>query len=306
MIKLLLLSGFLGAGKTTLMTNILNSFAQEKVGVIINEFGEAGVDGTLLTRDGIKMQELNNGSIFCACLKQSFLQSLIDMSRQDISHLFIEPSGLADPSDMGKILDTIKPMLDAEYDYRGVVSVIDAETFPRLSQVLPALVRQVEYCGAAIINKADLVDAARIEELTQMISDLNPDCEIIVTSFCRFDIAALCERLCIANQDARESTNTPETRLYSTVLKPVHGGNICIDALRRFVQELSTHTYRIKGFLPVDGGVVAVSAVGSVINIEDWTTPPPNLGLVVISAIGISIVSKITTALETSGLELNL
>lgn len=300
MIKLLLLTGFLGSGKTTLMTNILGSFSGEKTGMIINEFGAAGVDGALLARDGVKMEELNNGSIFCACIKANFLQSLIEMSKQDISYLFIEPSGIADPSEMGQILETAAPKLEKAYEYLGLVCVVDAETFPKLSAVLPALKRQVEYCGAAVINKADLVGESRLEEVTRMVSEINPRCEIIVTSHCRLDARALAERISPADKAALDSTNTPEARPYSVVLKPHENGGVPVDALREFIEKLLPHVYRIKGFLPGEsaGGVIEVSAVGSVINIEPWTGGDAAYGLVVISAVGIKIISRITDALN--------
>ena len=296
MIKLLLLTGFLGSGKTTLMTNILDSYSDEKIGVIINEFGETGVDGTLLGRGGIKMTELNNGSIFCACIKANFLQSLIDMSKLDISYLFIEPSGIADPSEMSQILETVAPQLGQDYDYRGVVCIVDAENFPKLSTVLPALKRQVEYCGAAIINKADLVDERRLKEIEQLINEINPNCEIIVTSYCQLDARALAERLAPSDTSAKDTTNTPEARPCSFVLKPQ--GSVPVEAVRAFVEKLSPYAYRIKGFLPSDGGAIAVSAVGGVNNIDPWTGDTPSLGLVIISSVGISIISRITEALE--------
>ncbi|MCL2362649.1 MAG: GTP-binding protein [Defluviitaleaceae bacterium] len=295
MIKLILLSGFLGAGKTTLMTNILTNFSNKKVGLIVNEFGETGVDGPLLAKTGVQMTELNNGSIFCACIKDHFLRSLIDMSNMNISYLFIEPTGLADPSEMDKILETIGPMLGKGYDYRGVVCVVDAETFPKLSKVLPALTRQVEYSGAAIINKADLVDEAQIEAIAAQITELNPNCEIIVTSHCQLDVKSLIERLAPADKVSQDSTNTPETRLYSTVLKPK--GPVPVEPLRQFVEKLSANAYRIKGFLPADNGIIAVNAVGGVINIDQWKEENPPIGLVVISAIGVSIISRITEAM---------
>lgn len=296
MVRLLLLSGFLGAGKTTLMTNILDSFADEKIGVIINEFGETGVDGKLLAREGVSMTELSNGSIFCSCIKESFLKSLIDMSKQDITHLFIEPSGLADPSEMDNILQTITPMLDKIYDYRGVVCVIDAENYLKLSDVLPALIRQVEYCSAAVINKADLVDENRLDAIARRINELNPSCEIIITSYCNFDIYALAARLSPVDKAAMPSTNTPESRPCSFVLKP--RGDVPVDAIRAFTEELLPHAYRIKGFLPTTNGVITVSAVGGVINIAPWTGDAPAYGLVIISAVGISIISRITDALK--------
>ena len=304
MIKLLLLTGFLGSGKTTLMTNILNSFSNEKVGMIVNEFGKTGVDGTLLAKDGVQMTELNNGSIFCACIKANFLQSLIDMSKQDISYLFIEPSGIADPSEMSRILEDIAPKLGQSYDYRGVVCVVDAETFLKLATVLPALKRQVEYCGAAIINKADLVDESRLEEIARLINEINPNCEIIVTSYCQLDARALAENNLPVDIAAKDSTNTPEMRPCSFVLKSQ--GDVAVDELRKFVEKLLPDCYRIKGFLSVNDGIVEVSAVGGIVNIEPWAGDMPELGLVVISAVGISIMSRINDALNACGLQENL
>ena len=98
MIKLILLTGFLGTGKTTLLKQLLSEFKDEKIGVIVNEFGQINIDGTLVEKEGVKMTELTNGSIFCACIKDNFVNSLIALSKEDISYFFIEASGLADPA----------------------------------------------------------------------------------------------------------------------------------------------------------------------------------------------------------------
>ena len=102
MIQIVLLSGFLGAGKTTLMQRLLDTYKDHKIGVIINEFGEINIDAKLVSREGIDIAELSNGSIFCACIKDKFVDGLIAMSKTDIEYLFIEASGLADPSNMGE------------------------------------------------------------------------------------------------------------------------------------------------------------------------------------------------------------
>jgi len=298
---LILLTGFLGAGKTTLLGNILDGFAEEKVGVIVNEFSDTGVDGTLLARDGVKMAELTNGSIFCACIKANFLNGLVEMSRQDISYLFIEASGLADPSEMPRILEAVAPSTYRAFVYKGAICVVDPETFPELSEVLPALVRQAEYCSIAVINKADLADENRISLTARIISEINPGCEIIVTSFCRLDTRALTDRLAPAGKAALESTNTVESRPKSVVLK-AHD-EIPIDGLRKFIDSLSPHTYRIKGFLPTDQGTVSVNAVGAQVGVTAWVGDTPAYRLVVISSVGISIISRITRALTDAQLK---
>ena len=92
MSKLVLLTGFLGAGKTTFLNHVLQEFSQEKIGLIVNEFSGTGVDGALIRHDipGASMIELNNGSIFCACIKDSFVDSLIDLAGRNLDYVFVE------------------------------------------------------------------------------------------------------------------------------------------------------------------------------------------------------------------------
>ncbi len=104
-INLYLLTGFLGSGKTTLLTNILEDLSEEKVGVIQNEFGRISIDGEIIKKDGIEIVEINRGSIFCSCLKLSFAHAMIEMADKGLKYLFVESSGLADPSNIGEILD---------------------------------------------------------------------------------------------------------------------------------------------------------------------------------------------------------
>ena len=74
--QLYVLTGFLGSGKTTILLKLLDSLKGKKVGIIQNEFGKLGIDGTILRNDDIQMVEINRGSIFCSCLKLSFVQAL--------------------------------------------------------------------------------------------------------------------------------------------------------------------------------------------------------------------------------------
>ena len=89
-IDLYLLTGFLGAGKTTFLRNILEDLSHEKVGVIMNEFGKIGIDGDIIRKDGLQLTEINRGSIFCSCLKLNFAQAMIDMADRDIKYLFVD------------------------------------------------------------------------------------------------------------------------------------------------------------------------------------------------------------------------
>ena len=88
-----------------MMQEILTAYSDKKTGVIVNEFGEINIDAKLIQKDGVQMAELSNGSIFCACIKDKFVDSLIELSYKDLDYLFIEASGLADPANMNQILE---------------------------------------------------------------------------------------------------------------------------------------------------------------------------------------------------------
>ena len=105
--KLYLLTGFLGSGKTTLLLEMLKRLDNKKIGVIQNEIGKISIDGEILRNDDIQMVELNRGSIFCSCLKLNFVQALADMAEKDFEYLFVESSGIGDPSNLDEILKAV-------------------------------------------------------------------------------------------------------------------------------------------------------------------------------------------------------
>ena len=86
---LYVLTGFLGAGKTSFLLNILDNVKDKKIGIIQNEFGKINVDGEIIRRNGIEMTEISRGSIFCSCLKLSFVQALAEMSTKDLDYVFV-------------------------------------------------------------------------------------------------------------------------------------------------------------------------------------------------------------------------
>lgn len=298
MIQLVLLTGFLGAGKTTLMASILEDYRDTKIGVIINEFGKINIDARLIEKDGIELSELSNGSIFCACIKDKFIDSLIALSKTDIDYLFIEASGLADPANMPQILKGIEPKTGTPYHYRGALCVIDGENFLEMADLLPALHRQVEYGDAMILNKADLIDENTIVDISEQVHRINPDTHIYITSYCRVDIRAIVEDMESLEKEGRETTNTFESRPNTLILTAEAA--IGKEELVRFLEEIAPHTYRIKGFSQTDQGPLEISCVGRHVHLNPWHADVSGSQIVIISSVGIRIMSVITAALENN------
>jgi len=294
MIQIYLLTGFLGAGITTLLQSLLSSYQDKKIGVIINEFGKINIDARLIEMDGIEMAELSNGSIFCACIKDKFVDSLIEMSSRDLEFLFIEASGLADPANMAQILEGIRPYTAGEYLLRGSVCVIDGKNFLDMVEMLPALENQVAYANVVILNKFDLIDDETEQEIRKTVAEINPDVQVYPASYCRVDIREITDSFSVSVKEAGISTNTYESRPNSFILQA--DGQIKLDELNSFLQELAPDSYRIKGFADTDRGPVEISAVGNDITLSSWKDIVERTEIVVISAIGIKMLSNILEA----------
>lgn len=289
-----LLTGFLGAGKTTLLKSLLQSYEKHKIGVIVNEFGEIDVDAKLVEKAGISMAELTNGSIFCACIQDKFVESLIEMCNADIEYLFIEASGLADPANMGQIFEGVKNKIKGDCSLRGSICVLDGQTFLDLFEILPALEYQTSYASAVIINKSDLIDADEIIAISEKIDEVNPGVAQYVTSYCKIDIKEVADNLQATTKESRETSNTYETRPNSFVLKA--GGEISYDGLKEFLEDIAASTYRIKGFALTDKGNVEVSTVIRNINLNPWGKDIESTEIVAISSVGIKLLSQIVAA----------
>jgi len=183
-INLYVLTGFLGSGKTTVLLRLLDVLKGNKVGVIQNEFGKLGIDGTILKRDNIEMVEINRGSIFCSCLKISFAQALAEMSKQDLEYVFVESSGLADPSNIEEILKGVKVLSpETTYDLKGVLCLIDGMNFREQLEDLETVNRQLKHCHMAIINKVDLIEEEELKNVIKEVRLVNPKCDIETCSY---------------------------------------------------------------------------------------------------------------------------
>ena len=295
MIRLIMLTGFLGAGKTTLLQKIIEDYSDSRIGVLINEFGAVSIDSELVEGDGIDMTELSNGSIFCACLKDKFVEALVELSGKDIEYLFIEASGLADPANMEDILKGLEEHLVRRYDYVHSVCVVDSTSYPDLIEVLESLDHQVVFSDIIILNKADLVSEDVIGDIRSDIYDRNPDAYVQEASYCDVSIRELIDAPSGLMGRAGETTNTFESRPQTLVLR---GRSIVpIGELEPFIKEIAPSTYRIKGFLETDKGPVRLDCVGEKILIEPWERELKEAKVVVISSVGIRIVSVITSAM---------
>ena len=298
-IELNLITGFLGAGKTTLLQNLLKHCQKDNTGLIINDFGPVNIDSRILGSSFKKVVELNNGSMFCSCLNDQFIRSLIEITSLKVSKLYIEASGLADPSGMTRALQIVMQKTGAMFDYTGSICIIDASTFMDLFDCLPVIKKQLEFGRIILINRIDLVDEKTVDNISDIISKVNQDARIIKTSYCRINHSDLLDnRKSCPNVPPSEYRvlNTPDSRPWTVMLK----GNLSIPMiqLKKFLGEIFESTYRIKGFSETSDGIFEINVSGKHIQITQWPYQHTGTELVIISAIGPNVMKLISDSLE--------
>ncbi len=261
-----LLSGFLGSGKTTLLQRMLQTFSDKKIGVLINEFGSIGVDGSLIDPEGIQLVEINNGSIFCSCLKGNFIQTLIEFSKLDIDVLFIENSGMADPSNVHQILDELTGKMVRPLLYKGAVCMVDAVTFLKYSKVLTPVQNQVASSNFIIINKIDLVNEETLIEIRKRVKEFNPKAFMTQTMFAQIPME-LFDTYLTDSGYVGETSNKDYNRpaVYS-----VEGDGIYQKSeIESFIRAISDFVLRIKGFVRQENGWLQVDGVGDYVEFTE-------------------------------------
>ena len=185
--KIDIISGFLGAGKTTLIKKLLkDAFQGEQVVLIENEFGEIGIDGGFLKEAGIQIREMNSGCICCS-LVGDFGASLKEViSKYHPDRILIEPSGV------GKLSDVIKAVQGVEEEtglvLNSYTTVVDAKKCKMyMGNFGEFFNNQVEYAGAIIMSRTDIVDEAKAQASLELLREINTKAAIITTPIEKLD-----------------------------------------------------------------------------------------------------------------------
>ena len=292
--ELYVLTGFLGAGKTSFLLNILDNIKDKKIGIIQNEFGKINVDGEIVRRNGIEMTEISRGSIFCSCLKLSFVQALAEMSKKDLDYVFVESSGLADPSNIEEILNAVSIMAGDSYIFKGVICLIDGVNFPKQVKDVETVDRQLAHCNLAVINKVDLLDLSELEEVKNIVRGVNPICMISTASYGKTDLSFLSEDLTSLKwAEYEDSLNTVDNKPKTISLET--GEILSKEILTNFLKKVLPDCYRIKGFFKLEDGWQQVDVVEELIDYK-LTSEHEISELVFLSKTGPQIIRTIDKA----------
>lgn len=195
MTKIDIVSGFLGAGKTTLIKKLLKeALAGTKVVLIENEFGQIGIDGGFLKESGIEIKEMNSGCICCS-LVGDFGTSLVEvLETYHPERILIEPSGVGKLSDVMKAVENVKA--GGETHLNSAVAVVDASKCKMyMKNFGEFFINQIEYAGTIILSRTGSMKQEKIEEAVALIRQHNEKAAVITTPWEELEGAKILETI---------------------------------------------------------------------------------------------------------------
>ncbi|EKO1911436.1 GTP-binding protein [Clostridium botulinum] len=274
MIKVNLISGFLGAGKTTLIKKILGNVKEEKVIIIENEFGEVAIDGDLIKKEGFDVFELRSGCI-CCMMKQDFedsLQKVIEEYKPD--RIIIEPTGISSLSQLLDILE--KDNFKDRININSVITVVDGTSYLEEKDAFGEFyMDQVKNAKTLMVSKTQIVDKSTLKEVKESLREFNEKARIITLPFEEFnkeyilnfldrDLLKDMERepveVVISTEDGFESLGVKTNKIFET------------KEINAIISKLFTGEYgnviRIKGFLKGKEEIIQINCTKKVHDIE--------------------------------------
>ncbi|HEY9296360.1 MAG TPA: GTP-binding protein [Phormidium sp.] len=256
------LTGYLGAGKTTLLNRILTHEHGKKVAVIVNEFGEVGIDNQLIIDADEEIFEMNNGCI-CCTVRGDLIRIIGNLMkrRNKFDHLVIETTGLADPAPVIQTFFVDEDIRD-KISLDAVVTVVDAKHIWQHWESDEAQ-EQIAFADVILLNKTDLVSSEQLEELEKRIRAMNAIAKIYRTQNSELEMDALLgvnafdlnRALEIDPQFLSENAHEHDETVGSIAI--IESGALDEEKLNNWISDLlrtkGTDIFRMKGILNIAG-----------------------------------------------------
>jgi G3E family GTPase len=256
------LTGYLGAGKTTLLNHILTHEHGKKVAVIVNEFGEVGIDNQLVINTDEEIFEMNNGCI-CCTVRGDLIRIIGNLMRRrdKFDHLVIETTGLADPA---PVIQTffVDEDVQTQASLDAVVTVVDAKHIWQHWEADEAQ-EQIAFADVILLNKVDLVEPAQLDELEQLIRSMNAMAKIYRTHDAQVEMDAILgvgafdldRALEVDPEFLSETAHEHDQTVGSVAI--AESGSLDLQKLNTWLSELlrtqGPDIFRMKGILNIDG-----------------------------------------------------
>ncbi len=288
MIDFYLVTGFLGAGKTTFLKEFLKILAPKRIHLIINEFGKQGVDGALLSEVGVVLDEINNGSIFCTCKADKFESVLKGAISTSPDVIVAEASGLADPTSINSVMSAF-----THINYKASICIADAVRLEKVYSTAIVCKRQITVSGLVLLNKTDIATNEQCEKSISLIKMANPFAVIKKTKYGKIQPQWINEIGAVP--DIEQINSTKDITLQKISVKVSE--NMNMQSLKGFLGMLADASYRMKGFVKIEDGVFHVDCTGPDIQIKKYCGNANNI-IVLLAGKGMPLRKAVNVAIK--------
>lgn len=266
-IPVYIVTGFLGAGKTTFLNHLIKTTTPERILVVENEVGKVNIDSKLVVGMEQDVVELTAGCLCCS-LNADFYNLLEEVSyrRSDFDRLLIETTGVADPESLA-LPFLMSPAVERVFELKNTICLVDALHVERWLEETVEARRQIAFADVILLNKTDLVEASKLEELRGLLAKINPYANVFTGAEGVFPVSTILDIQQIDEAGAVRKTTTIDT----THQHQRHGVSTFTltfdrpfdlrglgNALIRMLNVNRHQIYRIKGIINADDYPVQV------------------------------------------------
>jgi G3E family GTPase len=284
-----IITGYLGAGKTTLLRNILKN-AEQKLAVIMNEFGTANIDGKLIRGKDVKMKELMGGCVCCSLTGEfeAAINEILEKVNPDA--IVVETTGVAEPDAVVVDIQESLPQLRLD----GIVTVTDADALIKFPNLGHTGKMQIEMADIILLNKIDLVSENKLKDIENTIKKINSNAAIFKTKRCEIGNDFLFGINAKKIAKKHKPHDIKENYFYFETDKIIDR-----EKFEKFAQKMPKSIYRAKGFIKSNFGDLLFNYVAGRFEFEKFNCKKTELVFIGerVDKIKDIVISELNTAL---------
>lgn len=240
--KLYVILGYLGSGKTTFLYSFYRQFKNMRNAVIVNDFGDEDVDGKILAE--YMPKTVYGGSMFCSCKSDKFVEVAIEISKTPYDNLIVEASGFSNPFIMNDLITLINQKAENKLELGGVVTIVDVTNFEKILTTLKMTKMQVAFADLIVINKCDLASESDVSRVENILKQINCNARI------EKSINGIPQSYEIALVEKTLPQNVFDIKLQKTLIEL--DKSVTKEQLDDLCGKLSEFSHRIKGTVVID------------------------------------------------------
>jgi G3E family GTPase len=287
-----IITGYLGSGKTTLLRRLIEE-TDQRLAILINEFGELSVDSQVVSGKNIKIAELPGGCVCCSLVGEfeAAMREIIETVRPD--EIVVETTGLAEPDAL--IMDIRENLPNVVID--AVVTIVDADATLRFPSIGHTGRVQIEMADLILLNKVDLISQEQRPQVRKLVQTIHPTAALLETVQCQVDPSIIFGKALQQERKVETPAREPQAHAMES-FQILLDQTLKRDCLEKVFQQLPKEIYRAKGFIQLEQGMFLFNFVAGRSELEPWPEQGVKTGIVFIGERANSVKATVKSQLE--------